>query len=202
VFLKKKNTAAAIADYTEALGINSLKTYYVGRANAYQAGDDLDKAIADQNIVVTMSPGAGDYLRLGQLYVANNDGAGADLAFTNGLDLATKAVTANGNYASNFATRGDIYHAMKKDDLALADYNEAITRASSNAGYYEARAAIEDALGNTDAAAADRSKAAEIREASAEPAADTSSTDDAEDDEGDDSTEAPAKGSGSMRSIH
>jgi tetratricopeptide (TPR) repeat protein len=206
VFLTKGNAAAAISDYTDALAIKTEKGYYLGRARAYKAADDVEKAIADQKSAIGITPVANDYYQLALLYRQKDATADADAALTSALEAANKAIAANDNYGSNYADRGAIYRAKGQNDLALTSYDEAIKRASENVDYYLARAEVNDALGKPDAAAADRAKADEIKaKRDAEAAADFTDddADPLEDTSSDDDSDAGSanKGGGAMRKL-
>ncbi|MFB2563004.1 tetratricopeptide repeat protein [Rhizobium sp. IMFF44] len=95
---------------------------YAGRGDAEFAKGDYEKAIADAGKAAELKPDGHPevYLILGTLADRNGDHE-ARIGYTN------KAIALAPDFAEAYAGRGNGYLAESKYDLALADFNKAIT---------------------------------------------------------------------------
>ena len=129
---KHGNYEAAIADYTQAIGLQpDFAPAYNNRGAAKRAQRDLDGALADFNIAIKLKPDlAMAYDGRGNVKKARGDLAGAIADYNTAIDLKPGDVAAHLDRGGARKIQGDAAGAM-------ADFNQAIElKPESFSGYY------------------------------------------------------------------
>jgi tetratricopeptide (TPR) repeat protein len=106
----------AINDLTKAIALKAdYADAYGYRCNVYARGNQLDKAIADCDNLVSLRPTFVAYNDRAWAYHRNGEDA-------KGLPDAEKAVTMAPTNATILETRAEIYERLGRRDGAIADY--------------------------------------------------------------------------------
>jgi predicted aspartyl protease len=118
---QKHDPSGAIADYNQALQIDSKANIYTDRAGARKAKGDIGGALTDCDEAIRRadSDDASVYLNRAGVRQLNSDldGAIADLS---------KAIQINSNYTQAFTERGGLWEIKGDYDRARADYSAAL----------------------------------------------------------------------------
>lgn len=129
-----KEYEKAALEYEKILKIDSTNiTAYSNRASIYRNQKLYDLAILDYTTALRISPKS-NYLYSSRAYTYKEQG-NIELA----LNDINEYVKLNGK-ASALLTRANFYLELKRQDLALADFNQAISLEPKNVGAYSARA--------------------------------------------------------------
>ena len=136
-YLAKKDYDRAIADYTEAIGLDpKYRDAYFHRGLAYQNGkQDFDRALADYQDVIRLDPSfLLAFYNRGLIYqYGKKDVDRAIIEYNEAIRLDPK-------YALAYHSRGIAYHNGKKDyDRAIADYNDAARLDPNNVATFRDR---------------------------------------------------------------
>jgi tetratricopeptide (TPR) repeat protein len=155
----------AIADYTKALRLNSLKpkslvSIYQNRGNFYVDRREYDKAIADYDEVIGLFPNdANIFYSRGIAHDSKGDYDQAIADYTEAIRLATPAEK---HTIQNdcFYNRGLVFDEKGEYEKAIADYTSAIYlgREFFSADALHNRCLVYKALGQHDKAEADLAK--------------------------------------------
>ncbi len=123
---------------SEAIKLKSTDEAYFGRAMAYQAKGDKDKAIIDLDAALTLNPNHIEALRQrGAIYVTLKE-------YNKAITDFTKVIQLDPTHGSSvvFAQRGDAYYFQQEYAKAIDDFTQAIQKNGSNANAYIGRANI------------------------------------------------------------
>ena len=120
-YLRQMNYGRAIANFTEAVGLNPRNSdAFVNRGAAYFAQKDFARAIADFDQAIRINPqDSAAFFNRGNVYHQQKDFARAIADFTEALRL-------NPRYRDAFLNRGSAYFNQNDYARAIADYSEAI----------------------------------------------------------------------------
>ena len=144
----------ALVSFLAAAAFAQTAEEFYSRAQQSLADKQMDKVVEECTRAILLEPGFQEALILRATAYSNlnqRDRAVADLDIV--LKEHPRAVT--------FVFRGNQHMLLKKYDLALADFNEAIRRMPSRSGVYEMRAEAKMRLGDIVGAGEDRAKAAD-----------------------------------------
>jgi tetratricopeptide (TPR) repeat protein len=159
---KDGNWDAAIADYTQVLGIDPKSSAaYNQRGAARQAKGDLDGAMKDYTQALALNPQlATAYNHRGDAKMAKKDLDGAIADYT-------QAIHSDASLAVAYDSRGNA--KIERDDLdgAIADYTQAISIDPNVAVVYTDRGFAREANGNFDGAITDYTQALALNPKSA-----------------------------------
>jgi tetratricopeptide (TPR) repeat protein/serine/threonine protein kinase len=130
----------AIKDFTEAIRLDrSRAPYHNGKGLAHKSKGEYDRAIAEYAEAIRLDPGNAVYYgNLGECHHLKRDWDATIADMTTALDAGHKL--ANGlvprQHAFCRTTRGLAYSEKGLDDLALADFMEAVRLEGTNADYH------------------------------------------------------------------
>lgn len=132
----KENFEEALADYNQAIEINSTKAYYFNNRGAlYLNQGKLNKALADFNTAIELAPKIATFFsNRGAVYRKQDKFDEALADFNQAIALAPDTVKYYKNLgiefdsdpAKYFKNRGNLYKDKGNFDEALADFNQAI----------------------------------------------------------------------------
>ena len=112
--------ASAIKDFTKAIELNPISTYYAGRGFAYAAAEASDEALNDFARAIELDPrGATAYAYRAWTYLHQQQ---AEL----GLKEVARALKLDANCAVAYWVRGEIHEAQGRAELAVADLRQAL----------------------------------------------------------------------------
>lgn len=155
------NFTVAIERYTQAIALHPwVPEFYFNRAVAYRGTRRFDLAIKDFEKVIELNPKLPMpawvelYLGLGTVYQENGEYARA-------LDNLDKALRLDPSNTKIFLNRGNTHFFLKNFDRALVDINKSLELKEIPLGYYS-RAKVLEAIGETDKAIIDYTKAVEL----------------------------------------
>lgn len=155
-YLCLKRYPESIADYTRLIATRTGGPDvedFLARGKAYSGNKETEKAIADFRSALQIDPKhEGALVCLGNHY-------GYMGKLDSAVSVLSRAVRYAPNAVSPLISRGAIYAALKKDQLAQADFTGALSIDSSSADTYNRRAASYYASGNYKAAMNDWGKA-------------------------------------------
>src|SRR6201987_2831783 len=113
------NTAAAIADYSQALALVTLVPALNGRGIAYRDAQNYDLSLHDFDQAIAIQPtNAALYNSRGITYRMNGNSSQAMADFN-------KAIKLEPYNAGFFNSRGNVYADLKQPDRAIADFTQA-----------------------------------------------------------------------------
>lgn len=149
----------AIADYTKSISLDeSSAVVYNNRGYVYRMLRDYEKAISDYNTAIVVDPNLPlAYINRGYVYNELNE-------YDKAIADFNKAIQIDAKEATTFKHRSSAYVAKGEYDIALLDLNKAIELKPGYWEAYEARAELNEQLGNSEKAEQDRAKAKELKE--------------------------------------
>ena len=147
----------AIADYTQAISINPLKSVpYNNRGNAKQKSKDFQGSIADYNKAIEINPKcAPAFLNRGNTKQELKDFQAAIADYNKAIEINIQYVLAYANRGNAKAELGDIHGS-------IADFNKAIEIDPQHADAYSNRGISKRDLHDNQGAITDYNKAIEI----------------------------------------
>lgn len=157
VFDQKGEHNLAIADYSEAIGLNPDEAaFYCTRGIAYRQKGDHGLAIADYDQAIKLKPDYSTaYNNRGVAYRQKGDTERA-------LSDYNKAIEYDGNNHAAYNNRGATYKEQGKYELALSDLDKAISIDRDYPRPYVHRGTVHKEMGNPDLAAKDLEEAIKI----------------------------------------
>lgn len=153
-YYRANDFAGAIADYTEALKLDSRwADAYNMRAVAYSYGKKFDLALADFNNAIRFYPR--DYVVFANRAAVYLQKGNLDEA----LEDCNQSVRLKPDKPLGYTLRGFVYFRQKDLDSALADLNKAIELDPRYASAYNSRAVVYASRNDYDGAIADYTEA-------------------------------------------
>jgi tetratricopeptide (TPR) repeat protein len=152
----------ALADLNKAIGVNArFDPGYLDRGTVYALQGSYERALKDLDQAIRLNPaGAGAYARRSWVNHLKGDESRAVADATRSLEIARSA--------DGYRARGDAYRALKRYDLAIADFDAAIAREPAHLESLAGRADTYADLGDGAKAMADYRKALALRAESKE----------------------------------
>jgi tetratricopeptide (TPR) repeat protein len=125
-YMKEKDYALAIAEYTQAIRLDTNNVEaYVERGRAYSLLGNDDRAIADFTQAIRLNPNYSEAYRLrGLIYGAYYKEQYAD--FDRAIADYTQLIRLNPNDRVAYMSRAEIYKLKKDYNRAIADYTQMI----------------------------------------------------------------------------
>ncbi|MGD1804670.1 tetratricopeptide repeat protein [Dapis sp. BLCC M126] len=154
---KQGKQEAAIANYTEALKLNSKNaSIYYQRGNSYYFQRAYEKAIKDYTAAIKIKANYNDaYYQRGLIYyeLDNNEKAITDL---------TQTLRINPNYAKAYNKRGQIYYEIGDYKNAIQDYSQSMRLNPKDSNTYINRGTARGTIGDRGGAISDYTQAIKI----------------------------------------
>jgi tetratricopeptide (TPR) repeat protein len=130
------------------------------RGYVYNHQGEQVRAIQDYTEAIRLKP---DYWAAYMLRGSTYSGHQPDLAIKDLTEAIRVAQSNPSRAATSYKQRGDTYRLARQYDRAIKDYDDAIRIKADFVDAYVARAAAKDGLGDKTAAAADRTRAQELK---------------------------------------
>lgn len=143
---RSSELSSAHSDFTAAIELNRNEvSYYLARASAYTTERNYEKAVADLQVGLSISPSNTEVLdQLTITYYYNIKD------YSKALEYANKLVSAEPRQANSYHARSRIYRSLKEYDNAIADITEAVKIAPKSILYLEMKASIYEEMGKVD----------------------------------------------------
>ncbi|HEY1797203.1 MAG TPA: tetratricopeptide repeat protein [Stellaceae bacterium] len=160
----KKNTAAALADYTKAAELDPGDTdTYAMRGWLYQRQGRRDDAIADYSRAIALLPGD-DRLTIIDAYFRRSELYAQKRLYRQALDDLDRTIALKPHFqALAYNARANVYNKLARYDDAIADENAAIEANPGLERAYYNRGWARMKKGEQDAAIADFTRAIAIK---------------------------------------
>ena len=124
----------AIADYSEALRLETSAVFYGNRGVAYRLKKDLDNAISDFDQAIRLNPTFSlAYTNRGDTWLAKKE-------YIKAISDYEQAIRCDPNDADAYFDRGLSWHKKKEYRKAIADFDQAIRLDPNNTNAYNGSA--------------------------------------------------------------